>query len=109
MKKAGETMTIQEAKLYNGELHIDLWYPDTKDSDVKKIRIGLMDVRAADDIRISYDKKRDGWVVEQASIFRWTFDDKKCDEDWQEVAFIQAWKRKDEREERMKNILDKEV
>jgi len=103
-KKAADTMTIQEARLYNGELHIDLWYPDVEAADVKMLTIGLMDVRASDDIRISYDKKRDGWKIEQASIFEWDFDDEICDPDWQEVAFIEAWKRKDERDEqRRKN------
>ena len=96
--KAFDTMTFQEARLYNKELAIDLWYPDTPTADVKKIIIGLMDVRAADDIRVSYDKKRDGWKIEQASIFEWESDDTEFDQDWQEVAFIEAWKRKDERD-----------
>ena len=52
-----------------------------------------MDVRAADNIRISYDYDRDGWVVEQSSIFEWDADDEECDEDWQEVAFVKAWER----------------
>jgi len=100
-KKAAGSMTIQEARLWDGELAIELWYPDVEDSDVKKIRIGLMDVRAADDIRVSYDKKRDGWKIEQASIFEWEGDEER-NEDWQEVAFIKAWKRKDERDELIK-------
>ncbi|MBW2106964.1 MAG: hypothetical protein JRI26_13340 [Deltaproteobacteria bacterium] len=66
-KKAADTMTIQEAGLYNRELHIDLWYPDVETADVKMLTIGLMDVRASDDIRISYDKKRDGWKIEKLS------------------------------------------
>jgi hypothetical protein len=71
--------------------HIDLWYP--RHNDVKYIRVNLMDVRAADDIRISYDFERDGYVIEQASVFEWECDDEICDPDWQEVAFIKAWQR----------------
>ena len=84
---------LSEARQCGDELHIDLWYPDTPDSEVKKIVVGLMDVRAADSISISYDKGRDGWKIEQASAFQWEADDKVCDPDWQEVAFIQAWAR----------------
>lgn len=86
-------MILSEARQYGDELHIDLWYPDVPNSDVSKLVIGLMDVRASDDIRVSYDKDRDGWKIEQASIFEWDADDKVCDPDWQEVAFIQAWAR----------------
>ena len=69
--------------------HVDLWYP--RSSDVKAIEVGLMDVRAADAIRIEYDFHRDGWVVKQASNFTWDADDTVCDRGWTEVAFIQAW------------------
>lgn len=88
---------LKECYQIKDELHFDLWYPDAPDSDVHKISIGLMDVRAADDIRISYDKDRDGWKIEQASIFEWDADDKICDPDWQEVAFVKAWGRKKEK------------
>lgn len=70
---------------------VELWYP--RNSWPNRIQVGLTDVRAADDIRISYDFARDGWKIEQASIFEWSVDDKIMDEDWQEVAFIQAWAR----------------
>lgn len=71
--------------------YVDLEYP--KCSDIKYIQIGLVDVRAADDIRISYDYDRDGWKIEQASIFEWEAGDTICDPDWQEVAFVEAWAR----------------
>jgi hypothetical protein len=54
-----------------------------------------MDVRAADDILIEYDFERDGYVIKQASKFVWDADDPVCDQDWQEVAFVQAWARED--------------
>lgn len=84
---------LKEAKQYGDALHIDLWYPRVEDNPIKKIVVGLMDVRAADDIRISYDFERDGWKIEQASTFEWSGDDDVCDPDWQEVAFIKAWAR----------------
>jgi hypothetical protein len=71
---------------------IDLWYPRVEGNPAFA-EIGLMDVRAADSIRVSYDFERDGWKIEQASTFEWESDDKACDPDWQEVAFIQAWGR----------------
>ena len=53
----------------------------------------MMDVRASDDIRVSYDFERDGWKIEQASRFSFEISE-PFNEDWQEVAFIQAWGRK---------------
>lgn len=73
-------------------LGINLWYPRS-DGNPKYVHVGLYDVRAADGIRISYDFDRDGWKIEQASKFEWDADDNDCDEDWQEVAFVQAWGR----------------
>ena len=84
---------LEEAKVYGDAMHIDLWYPDVPDTAVRKFVIGLMDVRAADEIRVSYDKERDGWKIEQASTFSWDENDDVCDMDWQEVAFVQAWGR----------------
>ena len=67
-------------------------YPRIDDGRPTVLEVGLMDVRAADPIQISYDFERDGWVIKQASTFSWAADDKTgCDPDWQEVAFVQAW------------------
>jgi hypothetical protein len=93
---------LKEAMKIGDELHIDLWYPDVDDTEIRKFVIGLIDVRAADDIRISYDKERDGWKIEQASTFEWDADDKIQNPDWQEVAFIRAWAREKERENKIK-------
>jgi len=57
------------------------------------IQIALNDVRAADNIRITYDFDRDGWKIEQASIFERESNETNYEPDWQEVAFIQAWGR----------------
>lgn len=72
-------------------LGVELCYP--RSSKFKFVEVDLMDVRAADSVRLHYDFERDGWVIEQASIFQWEITDKICDPDWQEVAFISAWGR----------------
>lgn len=82
----------QEIERRGDRIALDLWYP-RNDDRAKEIEVGLTDVRAADSIRISYDFERDGWVIKQASTFEWGADDDVCDEDWQEVAFVQAWGR----------------
>jgi hypothetical protein len=84
---------LEKASIHDGTCYIDLWYPDTPDATVRRFEIGLVDVRAADSIRVSYDKKRDGWKIEQASTFSWDADDDVCDADWQEVSFVKAWGR----------------
>ncbi len=72
------------------DIQVNLEYPRSEDSP-KFIRVDLVDVRAADAIRISYDFKRDGWVIEQASVFEWSGDDPECDMKWKEAAFCKAW------------------
>lgn len=87
--------TLKEARLEGDELHIDLWYPDTDDAAVRCFVIGLVDVRSADGIRISYDKDRDGWSIEQALNHDWPVDDDVRDLGWYEVSFVPAWNRAD--------------
>lgn len=78
--------------MINNTKRIELWYP-RNEGQSKYLQISLTEVRAADDIRVSYDFERDGWVIEQASIFEWLLGDTACDPDWVEVAFVQAWAR----------------
>ena len=68
-------------------------YPEIYDKNKSHIILGMCHTRAADSIRISYDSDRDGWAIEQASTFEWSANDNVCDQDWQEVAFIEAWAR----------------
>lgn len=89
-----ESEIIKEAVSVRGDkLVVDIWYPRVDDRSIKKIEVGLVDVRAADSIQIEYDFDRDGWVIKQASTFEWSGDDPICNPDWQEVAFVQAWGR----------------
>jgi hypothetical protein len=59
------------------------------------VKIGLLHVRAADNIRVLYDFARDGYVILQASRYAWKANDNERNADWQEVAFIEAWARAD--------------
>jgi hypothetical protein len=85
-----EQMILTEARLEGDTCHIDLWYPSVEGS-VKYLDIGLIAVRASDGIRVSYDFDRDGWKIEQPSVFKWAPEDKVCDLAWREVAFVQSW------------------
>lgn len=82
-----------EVGRYGSTARFEFWYPGTDDQKITHLEVGLMHVRAADNIRIHYDFQRDGWSVEQASTFEWSGDDPVCDPDWQEVAFVPAWSR----------------
>lgn len=73
-------------------LCIDLEHPRVEEN-VRALKIGLSDVRGSDGIRVSYDFDRDGWVIEQASIFSWDPADEVQDDDWKEVALVQSWAR----------------
>lgn len=92
-------IAIREGLELRGDtMAVNLWYPRL-DGEPKYLQVGLYDVRAADDIRISYDFDRDGWVIEQA----WTEDVEvppspehkhgyiDSVEHWQEVGFVRAW------------------
>jgi hypothetical protein len=71
-------------------LRVELWYPRSKGA-ADTVDISLIDVRAADSIRISYDFDRDGWSIKQATVFEWDAEDDECDPCWVEVHFVQAW------------------
>ncbi len=77
----------------DADVGVEIYYPDRDMSKAAIVEVDLMDVRAADSIRIQYDFDRDGWVIRQASTFEWESGDEVCDPDWQEVAFIKAWAR----------------
>lgn len=73
-------------------LEVEINYPRIQKQDkVRFIKIELCDVRAADGIRVHYDFDRDGWIIEQASVFEWDADDQVCDPCWKEAAFVPAW------------------
>jgi hypothetical protein len=59
-----------------------------EDEERSTITISLCHVRSADDIMIKFSAERNGWVIEQQSVFEWDADDKVCDPVWKEVAFV---------------------
>lgn len=83
-----------EVVVRKGHADVEFWYPGREKPLF--LEVGLTHVRAADNIRISYDLDRDGWKIEQASTFEWGADDTVRDPEWQEVAFVQAWARQKE-------------
>jgi len=88
---------VGDANVYGRTLCLDLFYPRAEDR-VDTVEFGLCDTRAADSIRISYDFERDGYSIKQASKFCWATDEDN-DEDWQEVAFVEAWAREETEEQ----------
>jgi len=87
-----DDLILSQARQHGDEMHIDLWYPRCETSPVKSLVIGLMDVRAADNIRVSYDFDRDGWRIEQEEIVTDNGHYQGyADAKWIEVAFVQAW------------------
>jgi len=77
-----------EREIVSEDIHVDIWYPDRDRTPT--ITVGLMDVRAADDIIIEYDFEEDGYKI---------FMDRTVDAAWgsdvekekQLVAFIPSW------------------
>lgn len=78
------------------ELQVELVYPRNEDPGIQRLKhviVGLEDVRATDSVRVTYDFERNGWSIQQASIFEWEVNDEVRDPDWQEVAFVPSWAR----------------
>lgn len=87
---AHEDCVFQVGKDIDGSkvLRVDLWYPRQDkicENNASAIICGLVDVRAADDLRIHSDFKRDGWVISQPVWVKNNYDE------WREVFFAQAW------------------
>jgi hypothetical protein len=90
-KNSGNYKKLEMSELGPSYWQAEFWYPEINEPASHYLEVGLMHVRAADNIRIHYDGDRDGWVIEQASVFAWDADDEIRDEGWIEVAFIPAW------------------
>lgn len=92
MSKEEKWPLDQVARRYGDTLHVDLAYPRAEGNDTA-IQVGLMDVRAADDLLITYDFRRDGWVIRQERIQRvgGGCSASMDPPEWIEVAFIPAW------------------
>lgn len=70
-------------------VHIDLWYPRTEAS-ARFLHIGLVDVRSAGDLRISFDFERNEWIIEQ-QLATDTGTGIIEEHGWRETAALPAW------------------
>ena len=77
-------------------LSVVLTYPpwteaENKTGQVRYVTFDQEATRASGGIRVSFDYARNGYKIEQPTIFVWEMEDKVCDQGWREVAFIPAW------------------
>ncbi len=97
------------AKIVDDTIYTEIWYPARKDGDeglgtVRHVEVDLVDVRASDGLRITYDFDRDGWVIQQPTKLCWSADDKSPDMCWKEVAFVQSWQLRAEQDENERRV-----
>lgn len=74
-------------------IHVDLMYP-RNDDGVSTVTVGLVDIRAADDLTIRYDFKRDGYSITR-EVTRDGDGFMEATGEWREVAFVPAWTEED--------------
>jgi len=68
----------------NDELHVTLTYPNIASLDqCTYIVVDQESARASDGLRIHYDYKKDGYVIEQPTDLN--------NNKWKEVGFFKAW------------------
>ena len=77
----------------NESCSVDLWYPniDPDRGPLPRIKIGLMHVRAADDITVEFDGERNGWVIRMDRTREHEGGVGETIEEKVEVAFVPAW------------------
>ena len=84
-------MTEHPAAPTTREVEAQLWYPRANAAEsTHTVRVSLWDVRAADDLVISYDFDRDGYSIKMATVHEWGVDEEP-DPHLIEVAFVPAW------------------
>lgn len=85
----GPKGTDEGLHLSEDTIHAELWYPRVAGNRTK-ITVGLSDVRAADDLAITYDFDRDGWSISrEVKIQRDGYMEDTGQ--WVEVSFVAAW------------------
>jgi len=83
---------VTDVAVWGDTAHIDLWYPKIEGRP-KFIKVGLVDTRAADGVRLHYDFERDGFVVEQPKPHLVCKGDYYEDiDEWIEVGFFRSWR-----------------
>jgi hypothetical protein len=76
---------LWEAERVDDDVRVTLAYPRSS-GEAKAVILTLMDVRGADDLRVTYDFERDGWSISTDA----TPDDPGAPVTWSEVAFIET-------------------
>lgn len=77
-----------EIYISQNTVNITLLYP--RINPHKFIEVSICDTRADDGIRLYFDFKRDGWVVQKPTKLSWEINEEPGPS-WKEVAFIQGW------------------
>lgn len=79
-------------EVHSGTQVVDMWYPDQDENGLSDVTIdiGLYHTRAASDISIKYDFKRDGYVVYMDKTIE-RDDHMETLQEMCEVAFIPSW------------------
>ena len=78
-----KSRTLANASHSEGVTYLDIWYP--RSSGEHTLQVGLMDVRAVGDIRITFDFEKNGYVIwKEANVA-------KTEEhlEWVPVAFVE--------------------
>lgn len=68
-------------------LAVDLYYPRQEKFDT--IQLDIVSTRGNDDIRISYDFNRGGWIIKKREFYQ---EIENYFEKWEEVYFIKCGK-----------------
>lgn len=71
-------------------IRVELAYPG-EPARPSAVVVELIDVRAADDLNITYDYARDGWVIRMASFREDAEGEFQAVDPLVEVAFLPAW------------------
>lgn len=82
-------LDLTDACMEAEEVLVAFWYPRTS-GGANTIRVGLFDVRAADDLTIRYDFDRDGYSITR-EVKRQGDGYMEPMGEWREVAFVPAW------------------
>ena len=71
----------------SGRMVLQLWYPRTDEAQ-RHVEVELIDTRANDGLRLSFDFDRDGWAIEQPLGGA---EDEEGETIWVEVFFARGW------------------
>ena len=79
----------------NNTIVAEFLYP--RNNQIKFIEVGMCDVRATDNIRISFDFERSGWKIEQPYINEKDMGSyiEASEDTWEEVGFFPNWNLKE--------------